>query len=193
MGCTESSSALPSAASLDLQLDPEFRQGELHVWACEVEGKKENEDHGLVMMVDLSPGAGVSMSSKVNHPKAAMQNGIYDIQDVSTTADGAGKLRIRMTLGKNTEEFKGSHPEGWMIEFYDLESTGADGFRGSMRSSWWGDRPVVLRPYHMVGSQERRLYPELSGRYYRSAPPVQSGGSGANSNESIKVLFTDLR
>ncbi len=77
-------------------------------------------------------------------------------------------MNFEIFFGKSTKE-RSDCPGGWSVHFLCLtKANESKGFVGIVNTSWWGDKKVKLLPYESLSAQEKRRYPDLKAKYYKS-------------------------
>jgi hypothetical protein len=167
MGCCESSDG-PSSGELDLGKDDANLQ---NLWVCDIAEVANEPDCDFLFQADINADGNVelsrnSMKMTSGRRVCIFQSVMYDVNSFTPDLEFDGRLDFKIRFGSNTFERQDA-PQGWEVAFKNLVFQDKR-YKGTIATSWWGDRGVTLIAYKDLTTAERSKYPDLKATYYRS-------------------------
>jgi hypothetical protein len=143
---------------------------ETRIWLCDIDESPDETDNDFLFMASISPDGTVCQQKAKAGDRCIFQDLMYDIQEFVPDSSTDGKLDFTIKFGDNTVERRDT-PEGWTVTFKGLLPDRKGGFKGTIYTSWWGDRKVQVLNYAKLAPAQRQQYPDLvTENYYRSRP-----------------------
>ena len=138
------------------------------MWVCDIaEEKSDTTNNDFLFMCDIQSGGKVVAAKKDENANHCIFGEVmYDINKFTPDTMKDKKLSFGIEFGKNTAE-RTDCPGGWSVEFKDLEQSGT-GWKGTVNTSWWGDRAVELLPFDKLTPEQVARYPDTAANYYKT-------------------------
>jgi len=129
------------------------------VWVCDILERPGEVDCDFLFMADIqASGTGKELKAQdaATADRCIFQDVMYDIQKFTPDTTDDGKLDFDIAFGNNTAE-RWDAPNGWTVQFENLVPTAKGRFKGTIATSWWGRRDVILINYPELTMKEIAL------------------------------------
>jgi hypothetical protein len=141
------------------------------VWVCDIKELPGETDNDFLFMADIqATGTGKDLKTQdaMTADRCIFQDVMYDIQKFTPDTSADGKLDFDIAFGNNTAERRDA-PNGWTVQFESLVPIAKGRFKGTILTSWWGRRDVILINYPQLTKKEQQTYPDMmTHHYYKS-------------------------
>ena len=141
------------------------------MWVCDIEERPGELDCDFLFEAEITSDGTALATSDVG--VCIFQRVMYDVNAFAPDVVYDGKLDFDVRFGARTRE-RSDAPDGWLVHFHGLTKNLLGHYIGMVRTSWWGDRRVTLKPYKTLTECEKRRYPDWQAVHYKSKKEIRA-------------------